>query len=147
MTFENTAGPGKHQVVAIRVSADRSVFYRCSFRGYQDTLFAVSQRQFYCKCPIYGTVDFIFGNAAVVLQDCNIYVRRPMAHQANMITAQGRDDPNQNTGISIHASRVRPAPDFQSVKSSFRTYLATRQGRRGKLQARNFGALFLFGSF
>lgn len=55
-----------------------------------------------------------------------------MAHQGNMITAQGRDDPNQNTGISVHASRVRPAPDFESVKSSFRTYLGLR----------NFGALF-----
>ena len=46
-----------------------------------------------------------------------------MDHQANIITAQGRDDPNENTGISIQGSRVRPALDFVGVKNSFRTYL------------------------
>ncbi|CAA6656203.1 unnamed protein product [Spirodela intermedia] len=105
MTFENTAGPGKHQAVALRASSDLAVFYRCSFRGYQDTLFAHSQRQFYRDCDVYGTVDFIFGNAAAVLQNCNIYVRRPLGHQSNMITAQGRGSPYEATGTSIHRSR------------------------------------------
>lgn len=40
-----------------------------------------------------------------------------------MITAQGRDDPNENTGICIQGSRVRPSPEFIAVKKSFRTYL------------------------
>lgn len=123
MTFENTAGPHKHQAVALRVGSDRAVFYRCSFRGYQDTLFVHSLRQFYRNCHVYGTVDFIFGDAAAVLQDCDIFVRRPMGHQANMITAQGRDDPNENTGISVMGSRVRPAADFEGVKGRFRSFL------------------------
>lgn len=123
MTFENTAGPEKHQAVTARVGSDHSVFYRCSFKGYQDTLFVHSQRQFYRECQIYGTIDFIFGNAAAVLQNCDIYVRKPMWHQSNVITAQGRDDKNQNTGISIHASRVRPAQDLEQVKGSFKSYL------------------------
>lgn len=47
-----------------------------------------------------------------------------MAHQENMVTAlQGRDDPNQNTGIAIHASRVRAAKDFEGAKWGFRSYL------------------------
>ncbi|KAF5186389.1 Pectinesterase/pectinesterase inhibitor, partial [Thalictrum thalictroides] len=100
ITFENTAWPQNHQAVAITVASDLSVFYRCSFKGYQDTLFVHSLRQFYRDCYVYGTVDFIYGNAAAVLQNCNILVRRPMDHQGNMITAQGRDDPNENTGIS-----------------------------------------------
>lgn len=45
-----------------------------------------------------GTIDFIFGDAAAVFQNCDIFVRRPMDHQGNMITAQGRDDPHENTG-------------------------------------------------
>ncbi|OIW17544.1 hypothetical protein TanjilG_22656 [Lupinus angustifolius] len=44
-----------------------------------------------------GTVDFIFGNSAVVLQNCDIHARRPDPGQKNMLTAQGRTDPNQNT--------------------------------------------------
>ncbi|KAF2303473.1 hypothetical protein GH714_018695 [Hevea brasiliensis] len=123
ITFENTAGPYKYQAVALRASSDFSVFYRCSFKGYQDTLFVLSLRQFYRDCHIYGTIDFIFGNAAAVFQNCDIFVRRPMHGQGNYITAQSRDDPNENTGISIHRSRVRPAPDFAAVKNSYRTYL------------------------
>ncbi|KAL3570241.1 hypothetical protein D5086_027490 [Populus alba] len=68
-------------------------------------------------------VDFIFGNAAVVLQNCMIYARRPMDKQKNVVTAQGRTDPNQNTGISIHNSRVMASSDLRPVLSSFKTYL------------------------
>ncbi|XP_020540673.1 probable pectinesterase/pectinesterase inhibitor 60 isoform X2 [Jatropha curcas] len=123
ITFSNTAGPLKGQAVALRSASDLSVFYRCSFQGYQDTLFVHSQRQFYKECYIYGTIDFIFGNAAVVFQNCIIYVRKPLKGQANMITAQGRNDPYQNTGISIHNSQILPAPDLKPVVRSFQTYL------------------------
>lgn len=94
MTFENRAGPRGHQAVALRVSSDLSVFYKCSFKGYQDTLLVHSNRQFYRDCHIYGTIDFIFGDASVVFQNCDIFIRRPMGYQANFITAQGTDDPN-----------------------------------------------------
>ncbi|RRT85157.1 hypothetical protein B296_00011688 [Ensete ventricosum] len=123
ITFRNTAGPAKHQAVALRCNADLAVFYRCSFEGYQDTLYAHSLRQFYRECDVHGTVDFIFGNAAAVLQDCNIYVRRPMSKQQNTITAQGRTDPSQNTGTVIQQCRVTAAPDLRPVQGKFRTYL------------------------
>lgn len=123
MTFQNTAGPQKHQAVALRSGSDLSVFYRCSFKGYQDTLYVYSQRQFYRNCDIYGTVDFIFGDAVVVFQSCNIYVRKPMSGQQNTVTAQGRTDPNENTGISIHNSIVTAASDLRPVQGSFKTYL------------------------
>ncbi|XVE88552.1 hypothetical protein DITRI_Ditri19aG0078200 [Diplodiscus trichospermus] len=99
--FVNSAGAAKHQAVAMRSGSDRSVFFRCSFDAYQDTLYAHSNRQFYRECDILGTIDFIFGNAAVVFQSCKIQPRQPLANQFNTITAQGKKDPNQNTGISI----------------------------------------------
>ncbi|KAI8522646.1 hypothetical protein RHMOL_Rhmol13G0012400 [Rhododendron molle] len=123
ITFENYAGPSKHQAVALRSGSDLSAFYNCSFVAYQDTLYVHSLRQFYRDCDVYGTVDFIFGNAAVVLQNCNLYARRPNENQKNMYTAQGREDPFQNTGISILRCKVAAAADLIPVQSEFKTYL------------------------
>ncbi|KAG6523589.1 probable pectinesterase/pectinesterase inhibitor 34 [Zingiber officinale] len=132
ITVQNWAGPEKHQAVALRVGADHAVVYRCNVIGYQDTLYVHSQRQFFRECDVYGTVDFIFGNAAVVLQNCSLWSRRPMPMQKNTITAQNRKDPNQNTGISIHACRVVAAADLEPAKANYSTYL----GRPWKLYSR-----------
>ncbi|KAL3744601.1 hypothetical protein ACJRO7_013812 [Eucalyptus globulus] len=132
ITFQNTAGPSKHQAVALRVGADFSAFHRCDMLAYQDTLYVHSLRQFYVGCLVAGTVDFIFGNAAAVLQDCDIHARRPNPGQRNMVTAQGRDDPNQNTGIVIQKCRIGATSDLLAVKGSFQTYL----GRPWKMYSR-----------
>ncbi|OMO86403.1 Pectinesterase, catalytic [Corchorus olitorius] len=108
MGFKNTAGFIKEQAVAFRSSSDQSVFYRCYFDAFQDTLYAHSNRQFYRDCLVTGTVDFIFGNAAVVLQNCSIQPRQPGPGQFVTITAQGKTDPNQNTGISIQRCKITP---------------------------------------
>ncbi|KAI0489454.1 hypothetical protein KFK09_029297 [Dendrobium nobile] len=123
LTIENSAGASKHQAVALRTGSDLSAFYRCSFVAYQDTLYVHSLRQFYRDCDIYGTIDFIFGNAAVVFQNCNLYARKPDPNQKNIFTAQGREDPNQNTGISIQNCKVSAAADLLPVLSQFKTYL------------------------
>ncbi|WOG99082.1 hypothetical protein DCAR_0518430 [Daucus carota subsp. sativus] len=123
ITFQNTAGPSKHQAVALRVGSDLSAFYKCDILAYQDSLYVHSNRQFFINCLIAGTVDFIFGNAAVVLQDCDIHARLPNSGQKNMVTAQGRTDPNQNTGIVIQKSRIGATSDLQPKQSSFPTYL------------------------
>ncbi|KAK4717466.1 hypothetical protein R3W88_015804 [Solanum pinnatisectum] len=112
ITFQNTAGAINHQAVAVRNGADLSTFYGCSFQG-----------QFYRECDIYGTIDFIFGNAAAVFQNSNIYPKLPLQNQFNAITAQGRTDPNQNTGISIQNCTVKPADDLKFSNSSTQTYL------------------------
>lgn len=41
MKFENTAGPD--QAVAMRYGTNQAVFYCCSFKGYQDTLYVKRQ--------------------------------------------------------------------------------------------------------
>ncbi|RLN34067.1 pectinesterase-like [Panicum miliaceum] len=132
LTVENAAGPSKHQAVALRVNADLAAFYRCSFAGYQDTLYAHSLRQFYRDCDVYGTVDFVFGDAAAVLQGCSLYARRPDRGQKNVVTAQGREDPNQNTGIVVHGGKVAAAADLIPVLANFSSYL----GRPWKLYSR-----------
>jgi len=71
ITFENTLGPGS-QALAISVHSDRAVFHRCRFLGYQDTLYAASGRQYYDDCYIAGAVDFIFGNAQAVFENCEV---------------------------------------------------------------------------
>ncbi|KAI3521307.1 hypothetical protein L1887_10769 [Cichorium endivia] len=108
MGFKNTAGGIKEQAVAMRSSSDFSVFYRCSFDAFQDTLYPHSNRQFYRDCNVTGTVDFIFGNSAVVLQNCRIMPRQPLPNQFVTITAQGKKDPNQNSGISIQKCDITP---------------------------------------
>ncbi|KAL7607098.1 hypothetical protein Lser_V15G17800 [Lactuca serriola] len=132
ITFQNTAGAANHQAVALRVGSDFSAFYQCDMLAYQDTLYVHSNRQFYINCFIAGTVDFIFGNAAVVFQNCDIHARRPGPGQKNMLTAQGRTDPNQNTGIVIQKCRIGATSDLLPVIGSFPTYL----GRPWKLYSR-----------
>jgi pectin methylesterase-like acyl-CoA thioesterase len=90
LTILNTAGPGKGQAVALRVGGDLSVVYQCGIQAYQDTLYVHSGRQFYAASDIAGTVDFVFGNAAVVLQSCDIQAgpvlcfRRPIGRTLTM---------------------------------------------------------------
>uniref|UniRef100_A0A0E0AW35 Pectinesterase n=1 Tax=Oryza glumipatula TaxID=40148 RepID=A0A0E0AW35_9ORYZ len=113
VTFENTAGPSKHQAVALRCDSDLSVFYRCGFEGYQDTLYAHSLRQFYRDCRVSGTVDFVFGNAAAVLQNCTLAARLPLPDQKNSVTAQGRLDGNMTTGFAFQFCNVTADDDLQ----------------------------------
>ncbi|XP_020594858.1 pectinesterase 2-like [Phalaenopsis equestris] len=131
ITIRNTYGAGS-QGVALLSGSDQSVFYRCSIEGYQDTLCVYTQRQFYRQCDIYGTIDFIFGNAAVVIQNSNIVARKPLKGEANVITAQGRTDQNQNTGIVIQSSKILAAPDLKPVHRQVKSYL----GRPWQLYSR-----------
>ena len=55
-----------------------------------------------------GTVDFIFGNTAAVLQDYNLHARRPLPNQNSIFTTWAREDPNQNTGGSGHVAAGAP---------------------------------------
>ncbi|XP_073025842.1 pectinesterase-like [Primulina eburnea] len=141
--IQNTAGPEKHQAVALRVGADKSVINRCRLDAFQDTLYAHSQRQFYRESYVTGTVDFIFGNSAVVFQKCKLAARKPMAKQKNMVTAQGRTDPNQNTGTSIQDCEIIASDDLKPVQSSFRTYLGRpwKEYSRTVVMQSNIGSL------
>lgn len=91
--------------------------------GHQDTLYTQTHRQFYRNCVISGTIDFIFGDSAVVIQNCLIIVRKPMDKQFNTVTAHGRKDRHETTGILIHNCRVIPAKNLLPWRFKIPTYL------------------------
>jgi len=67
----------------------------------QDTLCALSGRQFYQDCEIYGYVDFIFGNAAAVFQWCTIHEIRNSKNGPGIIMASGRGSADDPTGLRV----------------------------------------------
>lgn len=54
------------QGVALVNEADKAIYYKVSFYGVQDTLYAKSGRQWYYDTYIEGAVDYIFGNGGPV---------------------------------------------------------------------------------
>jgi len=55
-----------------------------------------------------------------------MYPRLPMQNQFNAITAQGRTDPNQNTGVSIQNCCTIAASDLGDATNNYngiKTYL------------------------
>ncbi|KAK4378892.1 hypothetical protein RND71_000754 [Anisodus tanguticus] len=121
--FENSAGPEKHQAIALRVAADKSIFYNCHVDGYQDTLCVHTYRQFYRDCTIRGTIDFIFGDGAAVFQNCTIAVRKPLKEQHCIVTVQGRTDARQPTGLVLQNCSIVADESYDEVKGEVKTYL------------------------
>ena len=96
MTIENDAGPGSAvgQAVAAYVDSARAVFRRVKRLGNQDTLFCAplpekerekdgflgprtfaprrATAQYYQNCEIAGDIDFIFGGADALFEQCTL---------------------------------------------------------------------------
>jgi pectinesterase len=117
ITFENTFGVGS-QAVAISVHSDRAAFRKCRFLGWQDTLYAASGRQYYRDCYIEGHVDYIFGNATAVFDNCQIYNR-----DQGYVTAQSRVVPDGSTGyVFYHCKLTGAKPDSAYLGRPWRRY-------------------------
>ncbi|KAK6796609.1 hypothetical protein RDI58_004310 [Solanum bulbocastanum] len=113
-----------HQAVATSISADHVAFYRCKFDGYQDTLYARKGVQFFRDCEVYGTVDFIFGNAKVILQNCSICVRKPEDIQNEVtITAQGRKRKHEDTAIVLQGCTINVSQEVREREPKVRVFL------------------------
>ncbi|KAF7836494.1 putative pectinesterase 8 [Senna tora] len=97
--------PGEEgaQAVAIRVGGDKAQFYGCGFYGAQDTLHDDDGRHYFKDCYIEGSIDFIFGNARSLFENCQIVsiAKRESPGQSfinGAVTAQGRSY-EENTGF------------------------------------------------
>ena len=121
ITVENSAGPENHQAVAVRINADFAAMYRCTLNSHQDTLYVHSFRQFYRECDIYGTIDYIFGNAAVIFQGSNIVSKLPLPGQFTVVTAQSRDTPDEDTGISLQNCSILASEELYKSAGSVKT--------------------------
>ena len=109
LTFENSYGKGS-QAVALMLHSDRAVLRNCRFIGWQDTLYAATGRQFFDHCYIEGAVDFIFGNARAVFEDCEI-----RSVGAGYITAQSRTTPEAPTGFVFSHCKLTAGQNVQKV--------------------------------
>ena len=100
ISFENSFGTGS-QAVAALVEADRAVFNKCRFLGWQDTLYAKNGRQYYVDSYIEGHVDYIFGQAAAVFENCHIHSKGD-----GYITAPMRFAAEESSGFIFHKCRL-----------------------------------------
>ncbi len=79
ITFKNDSG-NHGQAQALRTIADRIVIRNCRLSGWQDTLRMDSLadrvgRLYFKDCFIEGRVDFIYGSATAVFDNCEIHSR------------------------------------------------------------------------
>ncbi|KNA05831.1 hypothetical protein SOVF_186670 [Spinacia oleracea] len=140
LTIQNTAGPEAHQAVAFRSDSDFSYIENCEFLGNQDTLYVHSLRQLYKSCHIEGNVDFVFGNAAAIFQNCTILVRprqiKPENGETNALSAHGRTDAAQTTGFVFSGCLLNGTDEYMKLYHSKPTKHKNYLGRPWKMYSR-----------
>jgi polygalacturonase len=109
--------PQGSQALALLVTGDRAVFRNMRFLGNQDTLYAASKgptpsRQYFADSYIEGNVDFIFGDAKAVFENCEIH---STAHSIGYITAQSKNSPDQDSAFVFHHCKLTAAAGVDNV--------------------------------
>ncbi len=118
MTFVNSYGDGS-QAVAVSLYADRAAFKNCRFMGNQDTLLtyesggAVS-RHYFRDCYIDGNVDFIFGNAIAIFDNCTIYAKTRTVNAALSYITAANTPATQTYGYLFRQAKI-PSNDGTTV--------------------------------
>jgi pectinesterase len=107
ITFENSAGTGVGQAVALHVEADRCIFKNCRIVANQDTLYTGvdNSRQYYIDCYIEGTTDFIFGPATAVFENCHIHCKK------NSYVTAASTPQNQRFGYVFMNCKITTTPE------------------------------------
>uniref|UniRef100_A0ACD6A0J0 Uncharacterized protein n=1 Tax=Avena sativa TaxID=4498 RepID=A0ACD6A0J0_AVESA len=94
------------QAVAIRIGGDQAAFWGCGFFGAQDTLHDDRGRHYFKECFIQGSIDFIFGDARSLYENCRlISIADPVSAGVRTITgsvtAHARESNEDHTGYSF----------------------------------------------
>ncbi|XP_056168463.1 probable pectinesterase 8 [Syzygium oleosum] len=94
------------QAVAIRIAGDQASFWGCGFFGAQDTLHDDRGRHYFRDCYIQGSIDFIFGDARSLYENCQlISMATPVPPGQKgingAVTAHGRASKDENTGFTF----------------------------------------------
>ena len=110
LTIENSAGR-VGQAVALHVEGDRFICRNCILKGNQDTLFAAREgsRQYYDKCYIEGTTDFIFGKSIAVFNQCII------KSLSNSYITAAATPPSQNYGFVFFDCKLVASEEAKKV--------------------------------
>jgi polygalacturonase len=99
--------PAGSQALAVLVTGDRAVFHNVRLLGNQDTVYLGTHcgadgqncdvtRQYFSDCYVAGNVDFIFGDAKAVFENCEIH---STPHEGGYITAQSKHYAAQDSGF------------------------------------------------
>ncbi|KAK1317581.1 putative pectinesterase 29 [Acorus calamus] len=102
--FKNTYNLGEKpghitQAVAVLVGGDKAAFYNCAFEGVQDTLCDFQGQHYFRDCYIKGGMDFIFGQAQSVYENCNLNAIGGSWGNHGYVTAQGRGAATDENGF------------------------------------------------
>jgi len=138
LTFENSSGSiyGEGQAIAVYSDGDKILFKNCKFLGNQDTLFSGplpptpiipgsfsgprenhprrNTFQYYENCFIKGDIDFIFGSATAVFNNCELFSINKGTKYDGFITAASTPE-NKKFGFVFINCRLLSDSDYPSV--------------------------------
>ena len=112
ITFENSAGNGAGQAVALMAKGSRQQFRSCRFVSYQDTLYTNTGTQYFRDCYIQGDTDYIFGDATAVFENCTMN----NVAQGTAVTAP-RTPQDTTYGLVIIGGSLTANPTTSTVPS------------------------------
>lgn len=77
LTVENTAGQNAGQQQAVYTQGTKITFSNCLIKGWQDTLqMKQGSQQYFYKCEIQGSVDYIYDGGTAFFDQCTTVQRR-----------------------------------------------------------------------
>ncbi|MDD3996938.1 MAG: pectinesterase family protein [Sphaerochaetaceae bacterium] len=107
------------QAVALRLTheSDKASFLNCRFQGWQDTLFVDAKRCYFRFCIISGNIDFIFGAASAVFEECMIISRSVSGATQDGYICAPSTKATQTFGFLFYRCTLMKEQEFLAVGS------------------------------